>query len=350
MEIGNYKPLKWWLVIVLFSAVLLFYWWSELIIISIIFFLLIDAHTLKVLPSLLRKFLPPNIVLILKYGIYTLLPLAVLIFVRTFFFDFYYVPSSSMEKTLSPDDYVLVNKVIYGTKVPININDIPVVGSFFDLQSTADDNNLFRSLKGVKSFNNNDIVVFKSVRNRNEYLIKRIVGLPGDTLSIEDSIVEIDNHPLLEMDSFCHDYIELDTIKRLITYSNREFKNLDFSEKEKLKRKAEGPKTEGLFLFPEDISTEKKWNPDSYGPIIVPKKGMTISLNTYNIKTYSDVITKYEGRKVDVVNHSEKNKHTFKNDYYFMMGDNRDNSIDSRVFGFVPESYIQGKMIMVLPK
>lgn len=103
-------------------------------------------------------------------------------------------------------------------------------------------------------------------------------------------------------------------------------------------------------VFPHD---GRGWSIDNMGPIYIPKKGQSVELNPDNFPIYKRIISIYEGNKLEVkdgkyfINDVESNSYTFKMDYYWLMGDNRHNSLDSRYWGFVPEDHVVGKASII---
>jgi len=254
-----------------------------------------------------------------------------------------------MERTLFPSDYVLINKIKYGVKIPKHLRNTPVIGGLFSFKDDSQENDLYTSLKGFENFKREDIAVFKAVDNTNKYLIKRIIGLPGETLKISNTKVFVNSVELKEQENFSFNYLSKkeNRFATVANYSIQEFKELSEEERINLERQNKTTPEKSLSIFPE--SKQGVWTRDNYGELLIPKKGMKILLNEENSNTYMKLILKFENSDLEI-NESYSENYTFKNDYYFLMGDNRHNSADSRVFGFVPESYIQGKMIYVFSK
>ena len=336
------KPL---LFITLLIGVLLFFIWSKILAISLILIFIIDSVTFQFSSKFFRKLLPKLIYKTLIYSYYLFLPIFLAVFIRTFFFDIYHVPSSSMEATLFPNDFVIVDKISYGTKIPNQKKDIPIIGFLFKSENSTKNSSLYRTLHDFKSYEREDIVVFKSIENHSKFLIKRIIGLPGDTLKIENTIVKINKNELLDKNVYSYNYLDSlgEGFEKSITLPNHKYISLHSDKKRNLKKDIKQGTYEQESIFPYYYAKSKKWTRDNYGEIIIPKKGMKIILNEFSLSIYKSTLENFE----NISTYSIGQIYTFKNDYYFVIGDNRHNSIDSRMFGFVPDNFVQGKMIGV---
>ncbi|NJK87726.1 MAG: hypothetical protein HC906_18865 [Bacteroidales bacterium] len=214
-------------------------------------------------------------------------------------------------------------------------------------------------------------VVVRPVDKRDNY-IKRCVGIPGDTLEIRDAKVYVNGEPEKNIAGVQHYYIILvkpgsqiteRVLERLDVYEYQRFPGLphlraDLTEElaEKIKgfsqvfdvrRDAEIGDRYDPDYFPND--TNFRWTLDNFGPLYIPKKGATINITIKNLPQYERIISYYEKNDLKVVdsiiyiNGAVANNYTFKMDYYWMMGDNRHSSLDSRFWGFVPEDHVIGK-------
>ncbi|UAM98053.1 signal peptidase I [Polaribacter litorisediminis] len=323
-------------------GVLLFLLWSKLLIVSLVLLIVLDTITLNKIYFFLKTNLSKIVLSVIRYVYIIILPILFAVFIRTFFFDVYYVPSSSMERTLYPGDYVLINKISYGVKLPNHLRNLPVLGTLF--VSPENEFNLYTLLKSFKDFKREDIVVFKAVDNSDKFLIKRIIGVSGDTIEIKKTNVYINSKELKQKQNYTYSYIfkQKNNVTLHQNYSNKEYVAVSDKERKNYKKKIEEKTNHNYFLFP--VSKQNEWTRDNYGEIVIPKKGMKIKLTEENIAFYNTCAVKFENTDLSKLKNTT---YTFKNNYFFMMGDNRHNSIDSRSFGFVPESYIQGKMFGV---
>ncbi|MCC7332259.1 MAG: signal peptidase I [Flavobacteriales bacterium] len=345
---------------------------------------------------------------------------------RGFYIEAFTIPTSSMEQKLLVGDFLFVNKMAYGARVPNTPVSfpfthhsfpewIPIVGgkkSYLEWVKFP-----YSKLPAMGDVKRNDCVVFnfpagdtvvlehqnqvyeQMIRDygkefvysnftvagrpadKQENYIKRCVGLPGDKLQIIDSKLMINDEVAYFDENAQFNYkvvtdgtgfnektlqkknITTEPVQQMgkpgefeLTLTNsaaeqvKQFTYVKSVEKmiEPLGYQYQFQKTP---VFPNDSAY--LWTRDNMGPFVIPKKGQTIELNLSNLPLYRRIIHNYEGHDLKIENNSilidgkVAKTYTFEMDYYWMMGDNRHNSLDSRFWGFVPEDHIVGKAVFV---
>jgi signal peptidase I len=297
----------------------------------------------------------------------------VVLVLRIFIFALFTIPTPSMERNLLVGDYLYVSKLHYGPRMPMSVG-IPFIQSWWVPGVEFP----YTRLPGFGKVERGDAIVFNyppesGPIDRRMHYIKRVMGLPGDSISVRDKVVHIDGTPYPLGEGMQQSWLvtkenpryqiprprreelaissiqptsDARTVRMVATPSAiRAISDLPWIERIRPEI-IESPQAR---LYPSD----RGYTRDNYGPVFIPKEGVTVELTASNWPVYGPVIDRYENRNARQMTDStfaidgqETTEYTFQQNYYFVMGDNRDNSQDSRFWGYVPEDHIVGKAVV----
>ncbi|MFD1771795.1 signal peptidase I [Sphingobacterium suaedae] len=306
--------------------------------------------------------------------------------IRGFLLEAYMIPTGSMERRLLIGDFLFVSKLNYGPRIPMTPLAFPFAHHTMPITGGKAYSEWiqfpYQRWPGFESLERNDVVVFnypmeadtpynRPIDKRENY-IKRVVAVAGDVVEMHDGELQVNNHIGYASDDVQRAYFvytdgagldEQRLIDRRFDYAKDPQTDLPITEPyllhitrqemEEIRKWANVktiiPYQNTASAFPHD--GKRKWTYHDFGPLSVPKQGDVVQLSAETLPIYTRLITVYEGNKLTArpegiyINGQKTSTYTVKMNYYWMMGDNRDNSADSREFGFVPEDHIVGKAL-----
>ncbi|RYY38063.1 MAG: signal peptidase I [Sphingobacteriaceae bacterium] len=340
--------------------------------------ILVIAGSYKILQKACNYIKKPTLKSVAKNVLLAVYIFIVSISLNLFVVEIYSIPSVSMENTLLTGDYILVNKLVYGPKLVRNAKEVSWLNFLLkpDNESNKDNQKPYnhKRAKGISKIKRGDIIVFKLY---DEYIVvKRCIALAGDTLNIINGDIYVNGKKYASAATVKEKYKLIfknkKTYKALVDakyrqpgqyhynfqaqsitgiFTRSEISKLQPSPFVKVVKVIEtGQKNHEVFAAPPQTS----WTIDNMGPIVIPKKGLTIRLTAANYPVYQKIINNTGHVKTDtasntvVINGKHQTHYTFKENYFFMMGDNRKEAMDSRFFGFIADEQIIGKSPLIL--
>lgn len=326
--------------------------------------------------------------------------------VHTYFMQPFTIPTSSLEKTLLVGDFLFVSKFHYGARTPMTPLAFPMVHDTIPLVKTksyiSKPQIPYFRFPGFQDIKRNDIVVFswpvdnyidigpppkgyayKPIDKKSNY-VKRCVGMPGDSLEVRNGYVFINGkqnqlpdraklqfgyafatskalNPQFAIEQYnITDLYPMDQNYRTFQAHMTDEEYNKFKNYPGLDTIIRTTTAKGIWnrdTFPQDANFP--WNSDFFGPIYIPKAGVTVAITPESIPMYQRIIEVYEGSEIGFdhkitlsdsqvfLNEKPITEYTFKMDYYWMMGDNRSNSQDARMWGYVPFNHVVGKPVFV---
>lgn len=317
--------------------------------------------------------------------------------VHTYFMQPYTIPTSSLEKSLLIGDFLFVSKFHYGARVPMTAVAAPMVHD--SLPKTGSKSYLnkpqipYLRIPGFQKIKRNEIVVFnwpvdtvqrffdrsnvhidKPIDKKSNY-VKRCVGIAGDSLEIRNGYIYINGERTVLPDrakpQYMHKVVtngQQLSAATLARYEVTEGGNLgshyilNLTDKnaarlrnnpliKSVTKELEPGGNYNSSVFPHN--EQYPWSNDNYGPIYIPEAGKTVALTSESLPFYKRIIEEYEGNNLTIngdeifINGELASSYTFKQDYYWMMGDNRHNSEDARFWGYVPFDHVVGKPVFI---